>query len=121
MVGTGLAPPLGWGSIWGRYLHPQAGGTAMSTHARDTKSIPEETACLAHATYPAGTFAMYLRDELGDVLDEPFALLFRSPGNPADAPWRLPVVLVLQYIEKLTDQQAADAVRTRVDWKHALG
>ncbi len=36
-------------------------------------------------------------------------------------PWRLAVVLVLQYIEKLTDQQAADAVRTRVDWKYALG
>ncbi len=88
----------------------------MSTHARDTRSIPEETARLARATYPAGTFAMYLRDELGDVLDEPFALLFRSPGNP-----RLAVVLVLQYIEKLTDQQAADAVRTRVDWKYALG
>ncbi len=93
----------------------------MSTHARDTRSIPEETARLARATYPTGTFAMYLRDELGDVLDEPFVLLFRSSGNPAEAPWRLAVVLVLQYIEKLTDQQAADAVRTRVDWKYALG
>jgi len=37
------------------------------------------------------------------------------------APWRLTVVLVLQYIEHLTDEQAAGAVRTRIDWKYALG
>jgi len=93
----------------------------MSTHARDSRSIPEETARLARATYPAGTLAMRLRDELEDFLDEPFALLFHAPDNPAEAPWRLAVVLVLQNIEHLTDEQAASAVRTRVDWKYALG
>jgi transposase len=93
----------------------------MSTHARDTRSIPEETARLARATYPAGTLAMRLRDELEDFLDESFALLFHSPGNPAEAYWRLAVVLVLQYIEHLTDEQAVGAMRTRVDWKYALG
>ncbi|WP_234334564.1 transposase [Streptomyces sp. NRRL B-1347] len=30
-------------------------------------------------------------------------------------------VLVLQFTEGLTDRQAADAVRARVDWKYALG
>ena len=31
------------------------------------------------------------------------------------APWRLALVLVMQYIEGLTDRQAADAVR-RWSW-----
>jgi transposase len=93
----------------------------MSTHARDTGSIPAETVRLARVTYPAGTLAMRLRDELEGFLDEPFALFFNAPGNQASAPWRLVVVLVLQSLEHLTDEQAAHAVRTRVDWKYALG
>jgi len=28
--------------------------------------------------------------------------------------------MVMQYAEGLTDRQAADAVRTRIDWKYAL-
>ncbi len=93
----------------------------MSTHARDPWSIPEATARLARVTYPAGTLAMRLRDELEDFLDEPLAFFFDAPGNPAEAPARLVVVLVLQSLERLTDEQAAAAVRTRVDWKYALG
>lgn len=33
----------------------------------------------------------------------------------------LALVSVLQYTERLTDRQAADAVRGRIDWKYALG
>jgi transposase len=36
------------------------------------------------------------------------------------APWRLALVLAMQYIEGLTDRQAADAVRRCMDWKYAL-
>ncbi len=35
-------------------------------------------------------------------------------------PWRLALVMVMQYIEGLTDRQAADAVRRCIDWKFAL-
>lgn len=31
------------------------------------------------------------------------------------------IVTVLQFAENLTDRQAADAVRGRIDWKYCLG
>ncbi len=37
-----------------------------------------------------------------------------SPGWP---PSRLALVTVLQMAEDLTDRQAAECVRTRIDWK----
>lgn len=40
---------------------------------------------------------------------------------PAEAPWRLALVTVMQFAEGLSDRQAADAVRSRIDFKYALG
>jgi len=53
--------------------------------------------------------------------DQMFAPLFATRGQPAETPWRLALVLVLQFAEGLTDRQAADAVRGRIDWKYLLG
>jgi transposase len=53
--------------------------------------------------------------------DEQFAGLFPRRGQPALAPWRLALVSVLQFAEDLSDRQAADAVRGRIDWKYVLG
>ncbi|OLE46119.1 MAG: hypothetical protein AUI36_22145 [Cyanobacteria bacterium 13_1_40CM_2_61_4] len=65
---------------------------------------------------------MRLRDALGELYqDEQFAALYPVEGQPAYAPWRLAVVTVLQYAENLTDRQAANAVRERIDWKYSLG
>ena len=65
---------------------------------------------------------MQLRDQLGTVYaDARFAALFAVRGRPAEAPWRLALVTVLQFAEGLSDRQAADAVRGRLDWKYALG
>jgi hypothetical protein len=33
----------------------------------------------------------------------------------------LAVITVLQFAEMLSDRQAADAVRARLDWKYLLG
>ena len=50
-----------------------------------------------------------------------FAELFPQRGQPVQSPGRLALVLVMQFAENLTDRQAADAVRSRIDWKYALG
>jgi transposase len=41
-------------------------------------------------------------------------------GQPAESPARLALITVMQFIENLTDRQAAQAVRDRIDWKYAL-
>ncbi|HET9921941.1 MAG TPA: transposase, partial [Ktedonobacteraceae bacterium] len=94
----------------------------MSMYPQELGSIPEETARVARAACPKGTLAMRLRDALGELYqDEQFAALYPVEGQPAYAPWRLAVVTVLQYAENLTDRQAANAVRERIDWKYSLG
>lgn len=45
---------------------------------------------------------------------------FPRRGNPR-SPARLTLVLLRQFAEGLSDRQAADAVRTRIDWKYLLG
>ena len=48
-------------------------------------------------------------------------ICIRPPGVPWKSPpgaWRWS--MVMQYIEGLTDRQAADAVRRCMDWKYAL-
>lgn len=93
----------------------------MSMKPRQIEDIPEATSRIAHRAFPKGTFAMVLRDELASIYtDELFAALFPKRGRPAEAPWRLAVVTMLQTIEGLTDRQAAEAVRARIDWKYAL-
>src|SRR3989441_5240682 len=93
----------------------------MSLHPQPIPAIPEETIRVAHAVLPQGNVWMQMRDELGTLYeDQDFADLFPSRGQPAEAPWRLALVTVMQYGEGLTDRQAADAVRTRIDWKYVL-
>jgi transposase len=66
--------------------------------------------------------AVVIRDELGELYaDEQFAAAFGVRGRPGWSPGRLMLVTVLQYAEHLTDRQAAEAVRTRIDWKYGLG
>ncbi|GAC1392059.1 MAG: hypothetical protein NVSMB38_14320 [Ktedonobacteraceae bacterium] len=85
-------------------------------------SIPPETVRLAQAACPKATLAMRLREALGELSqDEQLVALSPVEGQPGYAPWRLAVVTVLQYTEHLTDRQAANAGRERLDWKYALG
>jgi transposase len=94
----------------------------MSLHSEPIGPVPEDTARVARAAFRKGNLYLRLRDELGTIYDDAvFADLFSHTGQPAEAPWRLALVCVLQYLEDLSDRQAADAVRARLDWKYLLG
>jgi transposase len=93
----------------------------MSMHPHSCISIPEETILVARAAFPHGNLYLTMRDQLGTVYtDEHFVSLFPKRGRPAEAPWQLALVCVFQFIEGLSDRQAAEAVRSRIDWKYAL-
>jgi len=93
----------------------------MSLHPQALCPIPEETARVARAAYPKGNVYMQIRDELGTIYqDEAFTHLFPNCGQPAEAPWRLLLVCLVQFAEGLSDQQAAEAVRGRLDLKYML-
>lgn len=84
--------------------------------------IPAETKKVAQAAFPNGSLVMSMRDELGSIYsDDQFQDLFPERGQPAQSPALLAFVTILQFAEGLTDRQAADAVRGRIDWKYALG
>jgi transposase len=93
----------------------------MSLPVRTQPEIPAETARVAQAACKKDNLWLQLRAALDSVYtDELFARLFSQTGRPALAPWRLALVCVLQFAENLSDEQAADAVRTRLDWKYLL-
>src|SRR6266496_516295 len=93
----------------------------MSLHTQPLEPIPDLTSRIAHASFPKGTLAMHLRDALGPIYeDADFAHLFPRRGRAAEAPWRLALVTILQALENLSDRQAAEMVRGRLDWKYAL-
>lgn len=93
----------------------------MCLHPEEIPPIPDETVRIAKAAFPKGNLYMRLRDELGVFYqDEDFASLYPQRGQPAQAPWRLAMILVMQYLENLSDRQATQAVQGRIDWKYAL-
>ena len=93
----------------------------MCLHPEEIPPVPEQTAYVAKAAFPKGNLYMRLRDEIGIFYqDEDFASLYPKRGQSAQAPWRLGMVLVMQFLENLSDRQAAQAVRGRIDWKYAL-
>ena len=84
--------------------------------------IPAETVAVVRAACPGGTRVTRVRDVLGPVFDdEDFRGWFSAEGRSGLAPGMLALVCVLQAMEDLTDRDAAEAVRMRLDWKYALG
>src|SRR5436190_21355933 len=94
----------------------------MSMRPRGLPEVPDQSATVARAAFAGGTLAMRIRDELGEVFfDGAFLDALGVRGRPGIAPGQLAMVTVLQFAENLTDRQAADAVRGRIDWKYCLG
>lgn len=93
----------------------------MSMPSCAIPAIPEETVRVARAAFPRGNLYLTIRDQLGTLYEnENFAALFPKRGRPAEAPWQLALVCVFQFVEGLSDRQAAEAVRGRIDWKYAF-
>ena len=94
----------------------------MSLKPGPIQPVPEETNRVAGAAFPKGNLYLTLRDNLGPIFDdEDFVGLFPKDGQPGLPPWRLALVTILQFRENLSDRQAAEAVRARIDWKYLLG
>ena len=94
----------------------------MSLDPQTRYPIPEDTQRVARAAFPKGNLYMRMRDELGEIYqDTIFAELFPGRGQRAKSPGRLAWITVMQYSEGLSDRQAAEAVRARIDWKYVLG
>lgn len=94
----------------------------MSRYQAHNFEIPPETVEVAQAAFPKGSVYMTLRDKLGPLFgDEEFAELFAWQGQAGQSPGLLAMVTILQYMEGLSDRQAADNVRSRIDWKYVLG
>src|SRR5205823_4874598 len=93
----------------------------MSLHPHVIEPVPDETARVAHAAFPKGHPYLTVRDVLGTIFqDDDFAALFPAWGPPGLPPWRLALVTIMQFRENLADRQAAEAVRSRIDWKYLL-
>jgi transposase len=94
----------------------------MSMCPRSINQVPHTTSQVAKAAFAKGNLYLTMRDEIGTFYtDRDFEELFSEEGHPAESPWRLALICVMQYIEGLSDRQAAEAVRSRIDWKYALG
>src|SRR5215211_1752029 len=93
----------------------------MSLHPQVCYIIPDQTEHAALASFASPSPIMRIRDELGMLFDDrDFAALFSDVGQPALSPSRLMLITIFQFMEGLTDRQAADAVRRCIDWKYAL-
>lgn len=94
----------------------------MSLSPKPLQKVPDETYRVAHAAFPKGNIYLRMRDRLGVFFDdEQFEPLFPQRGQPAYSPWRLALISIMQFTEDLSDRQAAESVRGRIDWKYLIG
>jgi transposase len=88
---------------------------------RPFPALPETTARVARSAFRKGSLYLTIGDEIGHIFDdEDFGDLYALEGAPALAPAQLVLVLIFQALENLSDREAAEAVRARMDWKYAL-
>ncbi len=93
----------------------------MLLSPRPPPPVPAATARIARAAFPKGHPSLAAADALGAVFTaSAFAALFPRRGQPALAPWRRALATALQFAAGLSDRQAADAVRARLDRKDVL-
>jgi transposase len=83
--------------------------------------VPPATARVAPAAFPKGHKYLRLADAVDALCtDDAFLALLPRHGQPALPPGRLARVTLLPCAEGRSDRQAANAVRSRIDWKYVL-
>lgn len=94
----------------------------MSLRTEPFPTLPEDTARVAWAAFKRqGSVYLTIGDQLGAVFESlDFGKMYAADGKPALSPNLLALVTVFQFMENLPDRDAADAVRSRIDWKYAL-
>src|SRR5919108_4444257 len=94
---------------------------SLSLRPRSGEQVPPLTAQVARASNPGGTTAMWVRDRLDGLWrDEDFQAWYPRDGRPGLSPAQLATICVLQFLLDLSDRQAAEAVRCRIDFKYAM-
>ena len=84
----------------------------MSLQSQSQPGIPDATARVARAAFKKGNLYLRIRDSLGTIFtDDQFKQLFSNRGQPAEAPWRLALVTIFQFLENLTDRHKRTCTR----------
>lgn len=93
----------------------------MSLKSQPIPPIPPLTIPSAQKAFRTGNTDRQMRDLEGTFFsDDQIDALYPADGQSTCSLWRRALVNVMQFAENLTDRQAADAVRARIDWKYAL-
>jgi len=93
----------------------------MSLKPQPPRPMPAEMAELGAKLLPADSPYRLVGDQLYEQYHEAdYADMYPAEGQPALSPVDLALVTAFQSMEDLSDRQAAEAVRLRLDWKYAL-
>jgi transposase len=93
----------------------------MSMQTPFAAEIPEETRRLVGPLLTADSVYRLVGNEIDQIIsDEDFLDMYAGEGRPAVNPVVLALVSIFQFLEKLPDRAAAEAVVMRLDWKYAL-
>jgi transposase len=93
----------------------------MAESSKPIPSLPKETARAANAIFGRSNFHILIGEHLETILEDIQLEMPSEKGGTLKievAMWAL--ITFFQFMEGLTDIQAADAIRTRTDWKFAL-
>jgi len=83
--------------------------------------MPEELAVLGPKLLRSDSPYRLVGEQLYEEYDEAdYVDLYHAEGKPAISPVLLSFVTAFQYMENLSDREAVEAVRVRLDWKYAL-
>ena len=93
----------------------------MSMQTPFAAEIPEETRRLVEPLLAADSVYQLVGNQIEQIIsDEDFLDMYAVEGRPAVNPMVLALVSIFQFLEKLPDRLAAEAVVMRLDWKYAL-